>query len=109
MLCLDASRRRRYSHNGERLGTYNGHNGTIWSVAVDCECLSSMLCLGESATVWRTGETRLEESLRVDIGEVERATLLSVILARHALSLLRLGSVGDGTPIEDSWGFSTLQ
>ncbi|KAL7415867.1 WD40 repeat-like protein [Mrakia frigida] len=24
-----------YSHNGERLGTYNGHNGTIWSVAVD--------------------------------------------------------------------------
>lgn len=25
----------RYSHNGERLGTYNGHNGTIWSIAVD--------------------------------------------------------------------------
>lgn len=24
-----------YSHNGERLGTYNGHNGTVWSVAVD--------------------------------------------------------------------------
>lgn len=24
-----------YSSNGERLGTYNGHNGTIWTVAVD--------------------------------------------------------------------------
>lgn len=26
----------RFSHNGERLGTYVGHNGTIWSVSVDC-------------------------------------------------------------------------
>ena len=24
-----------YSHNGERLGTYDGHNGTIWTVDVD--------------------------------------------------------------------------
>lgn len=24
-----------YTHNGERLGTYNGHNGTVWSVDVD--------------------------------------------------------------------------
>ncbi|KAG8809368.1 translation initiation factor eIF3 subunit [Serendipita sp. 400] len=26
-----------YSHNGERLGTYDGHNGTIWTVDVDSE------------------------------------------------------------------------
>lgn len=26
-----------YSHNGERLGTYEGHNGSVWTVDVDCE------------------------------------------------------------------------
>lgn len=26
-----------YSHNGERLGTYDGHNGSVWTVDVDCE------------------------------------------------------------------------
>jgi translation initiation factor 3 subunit I len=26
-----------FSHNGERLGTYEGHNGTVWSVDVDGE------------------------------------------------------------------------
>jgi WD40 repeat protein len=25
-----------YSHNGERLGTYEGNNGTVWTVDVDC-------------------------------------------------------------------------
>ena len=25
-----------FSHNGERLGTYDGHNGTIWTIDVDC-------------------------------------------------------------------------
>jgi WD40 repeat protein len=27
-----------FSHNGERLGTYNGHNGTVWTIDVDCAC-----------------------------------------------------------------------
>ncbi|EPQ54937.1 hypothetical protein GLOTRDRAFT_9627, partial [Gloeophyllum trabeum ATCC 11539] len=26
-----------YTHNGERLGTYDGHNGTVWTVDVDSE------------------------------------------------------------------------
>ncbi|KAJ8509118.1 hypothetical protein ONZ45_g8687 [Pleurotus djamor] len=26
-----------FSHNGERLGTYDGHNGTVWTVDVDSE------------------------------------------------------------------------
>ena len=26
-----------YSLNGERIGTYEGHNGTVWTVDVDCE------------------------------------------------------------------------
>jgi translation initiation factor 3 subunit I len=25
-----------YTHNGERLGTYEGHNGSVWTVDVDC-------------------------------------------------------------------------
>lgn len=26
-----------FTHNGERLGTYDGHNGTVWTIDVDCE------------------------------------------------------------------------
>jgi len=26
-----------HSHNGERLGTYDGHNGTVWTIDVDCK------------------------------------------------------------------------
>lgn len=26
-----------FSHNGERLGTYVGHNGSVWTVDVDSE------------------------------------------------------------------------
>jgi WD40 repeat protein len=29
-----------YSHNGERLGTYDGNNGTVWTVDVDCKLFS---------------------------------------------------------------------
>lgn len=25
-----------FTYNGERLGTYDGHNGTVWTVDVDC-------------------------------------------------------------------------
>ncbi|GBE85198.1 WD40 repeat-like protein [Sparassis latifolia] len=27
-----------YTHNGERLGTYDGHNGAVWTVDVDSQC-----------------------------------------------------------------------
>ena len=30
-----------YTHNGERLGTYDGHNGTVWTIDVDSASLSS--------------------------------------------------------------------
>ncbi|CAG8588895.1 10087_t:CDS:2 [Ambispora leptoticha] len=48
-----------YSHNGERLGTYNGHVGAIWSVAVNST--STLLITGSadnSAKLWevRTGK-----------------------------------------------------
>ena len=28
-----------FSHNGERLGTYDGHNGTVWTLDVDSACV----------------------------------------------------------------------
>ncbi|KAG9301639.1 hypothetical protein G9A89_016709 [Geosiphon pyriformis] len=42
-----------YSHNGERLGTYNGHNGAIWTVAVNS--MSTLALTGSadnSAKLW---------------------------------------------------------
>ena len=36
-----------FTHNGERLGTYDGHNGTVWSIDVDCAyAASSFLIFG---------------------------------------------------------------
>eukprot|EP01135_Chromosphaera_perkinsii_P004801 Nk52_evm32s296 gene=Nk52_evmTU32s296 len=35
-----------YSHNGERLGTYNGHNGAVWSIDVDHS--STFVCTGSA-------------------------------------------------------------
>lgn len=35
-----------YSHNGERLGTYSGHNGTVWSIDVDCTFFPNYPLLG---------------------------------------------------------------
>ena len=30
-----------YSDNGERIGTYDGHNGTVWCLDVNCALLLS--------------------------------------------------------------------
>lgn len=35
-----------FSHNGERLGTYDGHNGTVWTVDVDAK--SELLVSGSA-------------------------------------------------------------
>jgi len=48
-----------FSHNGERLGTFNGHNGTVWTV--DCDSTSTFLVSGaadNTMRLWRiaTGE-----------------------------------------------------
>jgi translation initiation factor 3 subunit I len=42
-----------FSHNGERLGTYEGHNGTVWCVDVD-EATSKLLTgsADNSAKLW---------------------------------------------------------
>ena len=46
-----------FTSNGERLGTFNGHNGTVWTVAVDCECFrcSNGIEYGDTChnLVWR--------------------------------------------------------
>ena len=31
-----------FSHNGERIGTYDGNNGSVWTVDVDCKLSSNM-------------------------------------------------------------------
>jgi translation initiation factor 3 subunit I len=31
-----------YSNNGERLGTYNGHNGTVWDLDITCKFAFSL-------------------------------------------------------------------
>lgn len=29
-----------YAHNGERLGSYEGHNGAVWGIDVSCAFLA---------------------------------------------------------------------
>lgn len=29
-----------YADNGERIGTYDGHNGTVWCIDINCALLS---------------------------------------------------------------------
>lgn len=43
-----------FSHNGERLGTYNGHNGTVWSV--DADATSTLLITGSADNQMRLWE-----------------------------------------------------
>jgi WD40 repeat protein len=35
-----------YTSNGERLGTFDGHKGTVWTVAVDCELAEGVRARG---------------------------------------------------------------
>lgn len=50
-----------FSHNGERLGTYNGHNGTVWSVDVDVN--SKMLVTGSADNQMRLWEVQTGQCL----------------------------------------------
>ena len=52
-----------FSHNGERLGTYNGHNGTVWSVDVDRETI--LLVTGSADNQMRLWDVRTGECLFV--------------------------------------------
>lgn len=37
-----------FAHNGERLGTYDGNGGSVWSIDPDCEFYSHRKCSFES-------------------------------------------------------------
>ncbi|CAG7846299.1 Eukaryotic translation initiation factor 3 subunit I {ECO:0000255/HAMAP-Rule:MF_03008} Short=eIF3i {ECO:0000255/HAMAP-Rule:MF_03008}; AltName: Full=Eukaryotic translation initiation factor 3 39 kDa subunit homolog {ECO:0000255/HAMAP-Rule:MF_03008}; Short=eIF-3 39 kDa subunit homolog {ECO:0000255/HAMAP-Rule:MF_03008} [Serendipita indica DSM 11827] len=50
-----------YSHNGERLGTYDGHNGTIWTVDVDSE--SRFLVSGSADNMMKLWEVKTGKCL----------------------------------------------
>lgn len=50
-----------FSLNGERLGTYNGHNGAIWCIDIDWETLNFMSGSADaSCKIWdaRTGQIK---------------------------------------------------
>jgi len=52
------------SDTGERIGTYNGHNGAVWSVDVDCTPISLARCASLlNATLSRTYSLSLSLSL----------------------------------------------
>lgn len=63
-----------YSNNGERVGTYNGHGGTIWSIDVDSS--SEFLVTGSadfSMKLWRvaTGECLFTYPMDTSVRRVE--------------------------------------
>lgn len=51
-----------HSHNGERLGTYDGHNGTVWTIDVDCESLLLHLFMLWQQLAEATGSARRASS-----------------------------------------------
>ncbi|CAO1631529.1 unnamed protein product [Jaminaea pallidilutea] len=50
-----------FSHNGERLGTYEGHNGTVWTVDVDAT--STLLITGSADNTLRLWEVATGKEL----------------------------------------------
>ncbi|PKI84469.1 translation initiation factor eIF3 subunit [Malassezia vespertilionis] len=50
-----------FSHNGERLGTYNGHNGAVWSVDIDMS--STLLVTGSADNEMRIWDVRTGQCL----------------------------------------------
>ena len=51
------------SHNGERLGTYHGHNGTVWTISVDST--STFLVSGSADNQIRLWKVSTGECLKV--------------------------------------------
>ncbi|KAG0172154.1 translation initiation factor eIF3 subunit [Apophysomyces sp. BC1034] len=51
-----------YSHNGERLGTYNGHVGSVWTVDVNSS--STMVVTGSADNTARLWEVRTGRCLK---------------------------------------------
>jgi len=52
-----------FSHNGERLGTYHGHNGTVWTISVDST--STFLVSGSADNQIRLWKVSTGECLKV--------------------------------------------
>ena len=70
-----------YSHNGERLGTYNGHNGAVWTVHVN-----------------RTYPSRIIVRLT--------AATSTLLVTGCADNSIKLWNVRDGTCVH-TWEFNT--
>ena len=58
-----------FSLNGERLGTYNGHNGTIWCIDVDWETLNFMSGSADATCkVWDARTAQVDVQARTKWG-----------------------------------------
>jgi translation initiation factor 3 subunit I len=44
-----------FSHNGERLGTYNGHSGAVWTVHVNRNFFYLFILIVATSTLLATG------------------------------------------------------
>ncbi|EKD13871.1 uncharacterized protein L3040_005513 [Drepanopeziza brunnea f. sp. 'multigermtubi'] len=51
-----------FSHNGERLGTYHGHQGAIWTV--DCDPTSTVIASGAADNTVRLWDIRTSKCLK---------------------------------------------
>ena len=83
-----------YSHNGERLGTYDGHNGAVYSLDVDYYSRRLLTASADNtAKLWnvQTGEILFEWEFKTPVRSIEFA-----IGDREALILTdaRMGNPG---------------
>ena len=84
-----------HSHNGERLGTYDGHNGTVWTIDVDCKfslSLSSLfresLARALSSTLSRLGILILSASYSMSRCYSSNFNLFGFRICRQRLETL---------------------
>ncbi|ORX40835.1 WD40-repeat-containing domain protein [Kockovaella imperatae] len=99
-----------FTSNGERLGTFNGHNGTVWTVAVDSQ--SRYLVTGSADNTMRLWDVQTGKCLKVweFLTAVKRVAwseddsmILSITEQRQGQqSMLRIYSINREDPTNQS-------
>lgn len=92
-----------YTSNGERLGTFSGHNGSVWTVACDCESgLPRGVGAGSARSVLHLslGQRRVQEIRRpAEVGgrnsDGSVSTRRSYVCVRSPLSSETGGLLGE--------------
>ncbi|KAJ1975790.1 translation initiation factor eIF3 subunit [Dimargaris xerosporica] len=99
-----------FSHNGERLGTYHGHQGTIWSVDVNSD--STLMVTGsadDSARLWSVRDGRLLHTWsaetavkRVQFSEDDKFVLMVLERRRNYNGSIKVYAIDSDTPEDQS-------